>query len=163
MPDPSFDIVSEVDLSEVRNAVNQAAKEIATRFDFKGTSTGIVLKEDDLIEIRSETEKRLEAAMVVLEEKLVRRKVSLKSLDRGRVHEAAKGTYRQEIRIRRGISQDKAKEIIKAIKDLRLKVQPAFQGDSIRVSGKKRDDLQTVIRELKERDFGIPLQFTNYR
>jgi uncharacterized protein YajQ (UPF0234 family) len=163
MPEPSFDIVSEVDLQEVKNAVNQAAKEIATRFDFKGTGTSIELKDPTVIEVRSETDKRLEAAVVVLEEKLVRRKVSLKALDKGRIQEAARGTFRQEIRIRQGISKEKAKEIIKAIKATGLKVQAAVYGDSVRVSGKKRDDLQAVIKTLKEKDFGIPLQFTNYR
>ncbi len=163
MPDPTFDIVSEVDLQEVRNAVQQAQKEVATRFDFKGTGTSITLPKPDLIEVRSETEQRLKAAVQVLEEKLVRRKVSLKALDRGRVEEAARSTYRQEIRIVRGISKEKAKEIIKAVKDLRLKVQAGVYGDAVRVTGKKKDDLQAVIAALKERDFGIPLQFTNYR
>ncbi len=163
MPDPSFDIVSEVDLQEVKNAVQQASKEIATRFDFRGTGTTISLSKPDLIEIRSETEQRLKAAVVVLEEKLVRRKVSLKALDKGKIQEAARSTYRQEIQILRGISKEKAKEIVKAIKATGLKVQPSVHGEAVRVTGKKKDDLQEVIKRLKDSDFGIPLQFTNYR
>ncbi|MER3396834.1 MAG: YajQ family cyclic di-GMP-binding protein [Acidimicrobiia bacterium] len=163
MPDPSFNVVSEVDLQEVKNAVHQATKEIATRFDFKGTGTEIVLIAPDLLEIRSETEQRLRAAVEVLEEKLVRRKVSLKALERGRIEEAARSTYKQQIRIVHGISKEKAKEIIKAVKDMRLKVQASAHGNVVRVTGKKKDDLQRVIQHLKTADFGVPLQFTNYR
>jgi uncharacterized protein YajQ (UPF0234 family) len=163
VPDPSFDIVSEVDLQEVNNAVQQASKEVITRFDFKGTGTSISLVRPDLIEVRSETEQRLKAAVQVLEEKLVRRKVSLKALDRGKIQEAARSTYRQEIKVLQGISKDKAKQLIKAIKDSRLKVQASVHGDAVRVTGKKKDDLQAIIKMLKESDFGIPLQFTNYR
>lgn len=162
MPDPSFDVVSELDMQEVRNAVQQASREIQTRFDFKNTGTSVELK-DSTIELRSSTEQRLEAAIQVLEEKLVRRKVSLKALDRGKVEDAAGGTYRQEIKLKQGVPTEKAREMIKMIKGMKLKVQAAIQGDSLRVSGKKKDDLQAVISALREKDFGIPLQFTNYR
>jgi len=160
---PSFDVVSEVDMQEVRNAVDQAAREVATRFDFKNTNTGIELG-DDGITLRSSTEDRLKAARQVLEEKLVKRKVSLKAVSFGKVEEAAKGTARQHATLNQGIDQDKGKAIGKHIKGMGLKgVQHQIQGDQVRVSGKKRDALQDVITELKSADFGIPLQFVNYR
>jgi uncharacterized protein YajQ (UPF0234 family) len=160
---PSFDVVSEVDLAEVRNAVDQAAREVATRFDFKGTGSSVTLR-DRTVELRSETENRLDALRVVLEEKLVRRKVPTKAFQYGRVEEAAKGTVRQEARIQIGIPDEKAREIGKFIKSLGIKgVQHQVQGDQLRVISKKRDDLQAVIAALREQDFGIPLQFTNYR
>ena len=160
---PSFDIVSEIDLQEIRNAVDQANREVATRFDFKGTNTGIELGSSE-ITLASITEDRLNAARQVLEEKLVKRKVSLKTLDYGKVEEASKGTARQVAKLQAGISSDKAKAINSHIKGLGLKgIQSQTQGDQIRVSGKKRDDLQQVIAALKEHDFGIPLQFTNFR
>ena len=158
----SFDIVSEVDLAEVRNAVDQARREITQRFDFKDTGTALDLG-DEGIELRSSTEERLKAALEVLKEKCVRREVSLKALQEGAVQPAAKGTYRQTITISKGINDEKAREINKHIKGLGLKVQTQVQGDQIRVTAKSRDDLQAVIRGVKERDFGIPLQFTNYR
>jgi uncharacterized protein YajQ (UPF0234 family) len=158
----SFDIVSEVDLAEVSNAVDQARREIIQRFDFKDTGTAIH-QDADLIELRSGTEDRLRAALEVLKEKMVRRKVSLKALHEGPVLPAAKGTYRQAVNVNRGITQDKAREINKAIKALGLKLQSQVQGEQIRVSAKSKDDLQVVIADLRERDFGIPLQFTNYR
>ena len=158
----SFDIVSEVDLAEIRNAVDQASREIVQRFDFKDTGTAIDL-DNDLIELRSSTEERLKAALVVLKEKCVRRQVSLKALNEGPVQPAAKGTYRQSVNINSGISDEKAREINKHIKGLGLKVQTQVQGDQIRVTAKARDDLQAVIKDLKEQDFGIPLDFTNYR
>lgn len=160
---PSFDVVSEVDLQEVRNAVDQVARELATRFDFKGTGSSIELG-DRQITLAAPTEDRLAAVRQVLEEKLVRRKVSLKAIDYGKVEEASGGTVRQRAAIVAGISSEKAKEINKAIKELGLKgVQSQTQGDQVRVSGKKRDDLQAVIQALRERDLGIPLQFTNFR
>jgi cyclic-di-GMP-binding protein len=158
----SFDIVSEVDLAEVTNAVDQARREIVQRFDFKNTGTSVE-QDADLIELRSSTEDRLKAAVEVVKEKLVRRQVSLKALKEGPVLPAAKGTHKQSLHINKGISQDKAREINKAIKDTRVKVQSQVQGDQIRVTGKSRDELQQVITDLKARDFGIPLQFTNYR
>jgi uncharacterized protein YajQ (UPF0234 family) len=160
---PSFDVVSEVDHQEVRNAVDQAGRELHTRFDFKGTDSTIDLSEAELT-LRSSTEDRLKAVRQVLEEKLVRRSVSLKALDYGKIEEASGGTARQTAKIVAGVSSDKAKEINKTIKDLSLKgIQSQTQGEQVRVSGKKRDDLQSVIAALKERDFGIPLQFTNFR
>lgn len=160
---PTFDVVSEVDMQEVRNAVDQASREASTRYDFKGTDSSIEVGTGELV-LRSATEDRLRALHQVLEEKLVRRQVSLKALENGKVEEATKGTVRQHIKIRAGISADHAKKLNKAIKDMNLKgVSSQVQGDQLRVSGKKRDDLQAVIRALKEQDFGIPLQFTNFR
>lgn len=159
----SFDISSEIDRQEVRNAVDQAAREITTRFDFKGTDTTIELS-DTAITLNSSTEDRLAAARQVLEEKLVKRQVSLKGLDYDRVEDAAGGRYRQVATLAAGISQDKAKELNKFIKGLGLKgVQSQTQGDELRVISKKRDDLQAVITACKEADFGIPLQFGNFR
>lgn len=160
---PTFDVVSEVDTQEVRNAVDQAGREIANRFDFKGTDSSIELKEH-AIELQTASEERLKALTQVLEEKFVKRKVSLKSLDYGKVEEASKGAVRQTVTLAVGINADKAREIGKFIKGLGLKgVQHQTQGEQLRVSGKKRDDLQTVIAKLKEQDFGIPLQFENFR
>ena len=160
---PSFDVVSEVDVQEVRNAIDQAHRELTTRFDFKGTDTTVEFK-DEAIEVESASEERLKAATQVLEEKLVRRKVSLKALAYGNVEDAAKGTVRQTATLNVGISDVKAREIGKFIKGLGLKgVSHQVQGQQLRVSGKKRDDLQTAIAKLRETDFGIPLQFTNFR
>jgi len=160
---PTFDIVSEVDMQEVRNAVDQANREAATRFDFKNTDSAIELGDNELV-LRSSTEDRLRALHQVLHEKLVRRQVSLKAFDAGKVEEAQKGTARQRVAIRAGISQDHAKRLNKFIKDLGLKGVPSqTQGDQLRVSGKKRDDLQEVIAKVKAEDFGIPLQFNNFR
>ena len=160
---PTFDIVSEIDQQEIRNAVDQASREVATRFDFKDTNTGIELGASD-ITLTSVTEDRLTAARQVLEEKLVKRKVSLKVLDYGKVEEASKGTARQVAKLQAGISSDKAKAINVHSKGLGLKgIQSQTQGEQVRVTGKKRDDLQEVIAALKEHDFGIPLQFTNFR
>jgi uncharacterized protein YajQ (UPF0234 family) len=160
---PSFDVVSEVDVQEVRNAVDQAKRELATRFDFKGTDSNVELKEN-AIEIESASEERLKAATQVLEEKLVRRKVSLKALDYGKVEEASHGRARQTASLHVGINDEKAREIGKFVKTLGLKgVQHQVQGDQLRVTGKKRDDLQTAIAKLREHDFGVPLEFTNFR
>lgn len=160
---PTFDVVSEVDLQEVRNAVDQANREASTSFDFKNTGSGLELSGSE-IRLHSSTEERLKALVQVLEEKLVRRKVSLKALSRGRVEEAAKGTVRQTISIVTGISPDNARAINRFVKDLGKKgISSQTQGNQVRVSGKKRDDLQEVIAALKGHDFGIPLQFTNFR
>jgi uncharacterized protein YajQ (UPF0234 family) len=160
---PSFDVVSEIDKQEVRNAVDQASREVANRFDFKGTNTTIDLA-DDAITLHSITEDRLNALRQVLEEKLVKRKVSLKALDYQKVEEASGGTARQQVNLVAGISTDKAKTLNKFIKGLGLKgVQSQVQGDQLRVTGKKRDDLQAAIAALREEDFGIPLQFNNFR
>ncbi|MDP9402397.1 MAG: YajQ family cyclic di-GMP-binding protein [Actinomycetota bacterium] len=160
---PTFDVVSEADMQEVRNALDQASREISTRFDFKDTGSAIELSGHE-IKLASTTEDRLRAVVQVLEEKLVKRSVSLKALDRGPVEEAAKGTVRQTVTIKAGISADHARQLNRFIKDLKLKgVSSQAQGDQLRVSGKKRDDLQAVIAALKAEDFGIPLQFNNFR
>ncbi|HEY7439485.1 MAG TPA: YajQ family cyclic di-GMP-binding protein [Acidimicrobiia bacterium] len=160
---PSFDVVSEIDFQELRNGVDQASREIATRFDFKGTDSSIELK-DKTIELHTESEQRLKALTQVLEEKLVKRGVSLKALGYGKVEEASKGTVRQTVTLNVGISSEKGRDIGKFLKGLSLKgVQHQVQGDQLRVSGKKRDDLQSAISSLKGHDFGIPLQFTNFR
>jgi cyclic-di-GMP-binding protein len=160
---PTFDVVSEVDLQEVRNAVDQTGRELATRFDFKGTDSSIELAPHE-IHMRSSTEDRLAALRQVLEEKLVRRHVSLKAVSYGKVEEASGGSARQTAAIQAGISGDKARELNKFIKGLGMKgIQSQTQGEQLRVSGKKRDDLQFVIAALKAEDFGIPLQFTNFR
>ena len=160
---PSFDVVSEVDVQEVRNAVDQAKRELATRFDFKGTDSTIELKEN-AIELESASDERLKAATQVLEEKLVRRKVSLKALDYGKVEEASHGRARQTASLHVGINDEKAREIGKFIKNLGLKgVQHQVQGNQLRVTGKKRDDLQSAIQSMKAHDFGVPLDFTNFR
>ena len=160
---PSFDTVLDPNLVEVRNAVDQTTKEIVTRFDFKGTDSSVELK-DTTIELASASEDRLKALVQVLEEKLVRRKVSLKLLSYGKVEEAAKGSVRQTATLNVGISDEKAREIGKFIKGLGLKgVQHQVQGQQLRVTGKKRDDLQSAIASLREHDFAVPLQFTNFR
>jgi cyclic-di-GMP-binding protein len=163
MPKFSFDVVSEVDLAEVTNAVDQARRELITRFDFKGTDTEIS-QDNDLVELRSSTEERLKAALEVFKEKCIRRKVPLKALTEGPVQPGARNSFRQSVTVNRGISQDKARELNKFIKDLGLKkVQTQVQGDQLRVTAPKKDDLQEVITALREHDFGIALQFTNYR
>ncbi|MGH3937903.1 MAG: YajQ family cyclic di-GMP-binding protein [Pseudonocardiaceae bacterium] len=163
MADPSFDVVSKVDRQEVDNALNQAAKELSTRFDFRGTGTKIAWTGEDAMTIEAETQERCLAAIEVVKSKLVKRGISLKSFE---VDEPALSgkIYRCTGRILQGISQDKAKEIAKAVRDEKLKgVHAQIQGDQLRVSGKKRDDLQAVIALLKGRDFDVALQFTNYR
>jgi uncharacterized protein YajQ (UPF0234 family) len=161
----SFDVVSEIDLQEVRNAVDQTAREISQRFDFKGTGSSVDLNtdKDPTIVIRADTEQKVKDVMKVMEEKFVKRKVPLKSLQRGNIEPAAGGTARQTITLNQGISTEKAREIVKHIKDLKKKAQAAVQGDQVRVSSKSRDELQDIIASLKEKDFGIPLQFVNYR
>jgi cyclic-di-GMP-binding protein len=160
---PSFDVVSEVDRQEVRNAIDQAQRELANRFDFKGTNSAVEL--DDLtLKLTSVSEDRLKAVRLVVEEKLVKRQVSLKGLEWGKLEEAAGGTARQSAKLQSGISADKAREINRAIKDSGLKgVSSQTQGAQVRVTGKKRDELQAVITKLKEADFAIPLQFENFR
>lgn len=160
---PSFDVVSEIDLQEVRNAVDQASREVANRYDFKGTSSSIELGQGD-ITLRSVSKDRLNALRQVLEEKLVRRKVSLKALDYQKIEEAAGGTARQRALLVAGISRDKATAINKFIKGLGRKgVQSQVQGEQLRITGKKRDELQATIQDLRAEDFGIPLQFRNFR
>ena len=160
---PTFDVTSEVDMQEVRNAVDQAAREVGQRYDFKGTNSTIELGEDS-IAMATSSEDRLNALKQVLEEKLVKRKVSLKVLDYGKVEDASGGTVRQDAAITAGINSDKARDINKYIKGLGMKgIQSQTQGEQVRVSGKKRDQLQDVCAALKEHDFDIPLQFGNFR
>jgi uncharacterized protein YajQ (UPF0234 family) len=160
--DFSFDIVSQVSMPEVANAVDQTRREIAQRFDFKDTGTSIS-QDDKLIEIRSGTEDRLKAALEVFKEKAVRREVSLKAVHIGPIQPAAKGTYKQVLNVNVGISTDKARELVKFIKGTHVKVQSQIQEDQVRVSGKNKDDLQAVIRAVREHDFGLALQFVNFR
>ncbi len=162
MAQSSFDIVSEVDLQEVRNAVDQASREIHQRFDFKNTDTSLTL-DDEKIELNSVTEDRLKAAYQVLQEKAIRREVPLKALQPGEIQPAAKGSVRQTISLVTGISDEKAKEISKHVRQAVPKIQTQIQGSQVRVMSKSRDDLQAAIRAVKEHDFGIALQFTNYR
>jgi len=160
---PSFDAVSKVDWAEVTNALSQAQKEVGQRFDFKGTETELERTADGIV-VRSSTEERAEAALSVLEEKLVRRKVSLKHLDRGKPEKGPKGSTRLLVKIKEGIEVEKARQMVKIIKDSKLKVQAAIQEQAVRVSGKKRDDLQAAIQLLKAaQDLDLDLQFINFR
>jgi hypothetical protein len=159
---PSFDIVSELDLHEIENAVQQAQKEVGTRFDFRGTDTEIERTEEGIL-LRGSTEGRIEAALLVLKEKLAKRKVSQRTLDPQKLEPAAKGHYKQLIKLKKGISKEKAKDVVQFIKDSKLKVQSAIQGEQVRVTGKKKDDLQEVIQALRGKDFDLDLQFTNFR
>lgn len=160
--DSSFDIVSKVDMQEVTNAVHQAQKEIEQRFDFKGSKSSIELQEEKIILI-SDDDFKLRNVIDILEGKLVKREVSLKALDYGKVQPAAGDTVRQEVKLIQGISQEKGKEINKIIKDSKIKVSSSIQGDQVRVTGKNRDDLQAVIALLRKQDLGVDLQFINYR
>lgn len=158
----SFDIVSKIDMAEVTNAVNQAMKEIGQRFDFKGSKSSITQEKDSIV-IISDDEYKLKSVVDILQGKLVKRGVPIKNLLYGKIEPAQAGTVRQRIALQQGIPTEKAKEIVKAIKDTKLKVQASIQADQVRVSGKSRDDLQSIIQMLKARDFGLELQFTNYR
>ena len=158
----SFDIVSEVDRAEITNAINQTMKEVRQRFDFKGSSAEVRLEKEELI-LTAEDETRLRNMNDILQQKLVRRGVPLKAFNYGKAEAAAGGTVRQHVQIQQGIPQEKAKEIVKFIKDSKAKAQAAIQGDVVRVSGRDRDTLQDVIAKLKAKDFGIDMQFTNYR
>jgi|SRR5579863_458436 len=159
----SFDVVSIVNMQEVKNAVDQAIKELRQRFDFKGSKSEINLEEEKEIVLTSEDEYRLKNVAEIVQSKLVKRGISLKSLIPGKAEPATGGTVRQRFTIQQGIASEKAKEISKAIRDTKLKVQTQIQGDQLRVIGKSKDDLQQVIAFLKETDFGTPLQFVNYR
>jgi hypothetical protein len=164
MPDNSFDIVSKIDLAEVNNAIQQSLKEIGTRFDLKNSHSTIELNEKDKkILLASQDEFKLKAVIDILEQKLVKRKVPLKGLTYGQVTPAAGSTVRQEISLQQGIPIEKAREIVKRVKESKLKVQVSIHGDFVRVSGRDRDVLQAVIRTLNSEDFGIDMQFTNYR
>jgi cyclic-di-GMP-binding protein len=160
---PSFDIVSKVDRQEIDNALHQTEKELSTRFDFRGTGATISWSGDEAVGLQAETEDRVKAALEVFKEKLVKRQISLKALDAGDPRASGK-TYRIDCKIIQGIESEKAKAISKKIRDEGPKgVQAQIQGDQLRVTGKKKDDLQAVIALLKQADFGIALQFTNYR
>jgi cyclic-di-GMP-binding protein len=160
---PSFDIVSKVDRQEVDNALNQAEKELSTRFDFRGTGAEIKWSGDNAVALQAETEDRVRAALDVFKEKLVKRHISLKAIDPSEPRASGK-TYKIDCSIVQGIDSDKARAISKKIRDEGPKgVQAQIQGDQLRVTGKKKDDLQAVIALLKQSDFGIALQFTNYR
>lgn len=160
---PTFDVVSEIDMQEVKNAVDQAQRELSQRFDFKGTDSSVELSSDE-IKMASQTEERLKAVHKVLQERLVKRKISLKVLEEGKIETGSHGHVRQALSLKAGINQEKAKKINGFIKDMKLKgVSSSTQGDQVRVHGKKRDDLQTVIAALKAEDFDLPLQFQNFR
>lgn len=160
---PSFDIVSEIDLQEVRNAVDQANREASTRFDFKGTGATIEIGDKELT-LSASTEDRLRALVELLEEKMVKRSVSLKTLDKGRVEVASHGSARQKITLKAGITQELGKKINKLVKDMGVKnLSSSIQGDQVRVTGKQRDDLQSAIAFFKDADLDVPLQFTNFR
>ena len=164
MPDNTFDIVSKIDLAEVSNAIQQAHKELITRFDLKNSHSDIQLNEkDNKILLASQDEFKLKAVTEILQQKLVKRKVPLKGLTFGPITPAAGSTVRQEISLQQGIPIEKAREIVKLIKDSKKKVQASINGDLVRISGRDRDTLQDVIQLLKGHDFGIDMQFTNYR
>ncbi|MBO0858650.1 MAG: YajQ family cyclic di-GMP-binding protein [Chloracidobacterium sp.] len=159
----TFDIVSQIDHSEVVNAVNQALKEVHTRFDFRGSKSDIELEGSEAIVLKSDDEYRLKSLNEILQTRLIKRGVPLKGLTYGSVESALGGTVRQRITLQQGIPQEKAKEIVKFIKDTKLKAQSSIQGDTVRVSGRDRDILQEVIAALRNHDFGIDMEFTNYR
>jgi uncharacterized protein YajQ (UPF0234 family) len=159
----TFDIVSEIDQAEVVNAINQALKEVQTRFDFKGSKSDIELEGKEAIILSSDDEYKLKSLNDILQTKFVKRNVPLKGLTYGKIETALGGTVRQRITLQQGIPQEKAKEIVKLIKDTKLKAQASIQGDVVRVSGRDRDILQEVIAALRNHDFGIDMQFTNYR
>ena len=158
----SFDIVSKTDYAEITNALNQTAKEISQRFDFKGSKAAVELQAKDLV-LTAEDDTKLRNMNDILQGKLVKRGISLKALDYQKVEPAAGGTVRQLVKVQQGIPTDKAKEVVKFIKDSKMKVQASIQGESVRISGKDRDTLQEVIAALKAKDFGIDMQFDNYR
>jgi uncharacterized protein YajQ (UPF0234 family) len=159
----SFDVASKVDIQEVRNAIDQASKEIHARFDLKDSKSEVKLEGNDVIQLASADEYKLEAVKQILSQKLVKRGVSLKNLKYDKLEQAMGQSVRQKITLQQGVPVEKAKEIVKVIKDSKLKAQGSIQGDTVRVSSKDRDTLQQIIAMLKQKDFGIELQFTNYR
>jgi uncharacterized protein YajQ (UPF0234 family) len=160
----SFDIVSKVDVQEVRNAIDQATKEVRARFDLKDSKSEIKLEEEDkVLQLASENEYKLKAVIEILQQKMVKRGIPLKNLDYGKVEPATGSSVRQKITLQQGIPSEKAKDIVRLIKDSKKKVQATIQGDTVRITGKDRDTLQEVIVLLKGKDFGIDMQFTNYR
>jgi len=158
----SFDIVSKTEMQEVANAVQQAQKELAQRFDFKGSKSSIELSAEEIVLV-SDDEGKLRSVKDILESKLVKRHVSLKAIDYGKLEDAQMGAVRQKAKIVQGIESEKAKAIVRTIKDAKLKVQASIQSDQVRVVGRNKDDLQKAIALVKENDYGIPIQFTNYR
>jgi cyclic-di-GMP-binding protein len=158
----SFDVVSKLDRQEVTNAVSQAKKEIAQRFDFKGSKTDITEEKESIVVV-TDDDFRWKQVKEILEAKMVKRGIDIQALDYGTAQPAAGGTIRIEIKLKSGIPSDQAKAIVKAIKDRKMKVQAAIQGDQVRVTGKKKDELQEVMKVLRGEDFGLPLQFVNYR
>jgi uncharacterized protein YajQ (UPF0234 family) len=161
--DNSFDIVSKVDIQEVRNAIDQAMKEIRQRFDLKDTHSEVSLEGQDAIQLASSNEYKLEAVKDILAQKLVKRGVSLKNLTYGKIEASSGQSVRQKINLQQGIPVEKAKEIVRLVKDSKKKAQASIQGDTVRISSKDRDELQAVIAMLRARDMGLELQFTNYR
>jgi hypothetical protein len=161
--DNSFDVVSKVDIQEVRNAVEQALKEVRARFDLKDSHSDIKLEGEDTLQLASADEYKLKAVTEILGQKLVKRGISLKSLTYEKIEPASGSSVRQKIKLQQGIPQEKAKEIVRLVKDSKVKAQASIQGESVRISGKDRDTLQEVIAMLKKHDFGIDMQFTNYR
>lgn len=161
--EPSFDVVSEVDMQEVNNAINQTVKEITQRFDFKGTKSTVEIENGNAIKIVTEDDTRMRNIVDILQSKFIKRGVAIKNLEYGKVEPAAGGMVRQSIKVKQGIDADIAKKITKDIKNMKLKVQATLQDDQIRVSGKKIDDLQAVIAFLKGQDYGVELQFSNFR
>ncbi|MEK6560608.1 MAG: YajQ family cyclic di-GMP-binding protein [Nitrospirota bacterium] len=160
----SFDIVSKIEMQEIKNAIEQAMKEVAQRFDFKGSKSEIKLEEkNNEILVSSDDEYKLKSLLDILQSKLVKRGISLKALTYDKIESALGGTVKQNIKLQQGIPSEKAKEVVKVIKETKLKVQSQIQGDQVRVTGKNRDDLQAIIKLLRERDFEIDMQFINYR
>ncbi len=159
---PSFDVVCKIDLQEVDNAVQQTLREVGQRFDFKGTPTE-VRRDENAIHLRSSDDFKVKAVADILRDKLAKRQVPLKGLVAGDIEPGPGGTAKQKLDLQQGISTDKAREIVKLIKDAKLKVQAAIQADQVRVTGKKRDDLQAVMKLLRDRDFEIAMQFVNFR
>ncbi|WP_028595513.1 YajQ family cyclic di-GMP-binding protein [Paenibacillus assamensis] len=162
MADYSFDIVSKTDLQEVNNAITQAEREIATRFDFKGSKSAMTLEKEELVLV-SDDDYKLKSLIDILESKLIKRGVSIKNMDFGKVEPASGGTVRQRVRLKQGIEQDVSKKINVLIRDSKLKVKSQIQGDQLRVTGKNKDDLQAVMKLLREANLPLDLQFTNYR
>jgi len=159
---PSFDVVCKLDLQEVDNAINQTLKEVGQRFDFKGTPTE-VRREEFALQLRSADDFKVRALADILREKLAKRQVPLRALQEGPLEPGPAGTAKQRLDLQQGIAIEKAREIVKLVKDTKMKVQVAIQGDQVRVSGKKRDDLQAVMKLLREHDLGIAMQFVNFR
>jgi len=161
--DSSFDVVSKVDIQEVKNAIDQASKEVNARFDLKNSKSTITLEGDETVQLASQDEYTIKAVTDILQQKFVKRGVSLKNLDFEKIEPAANSSVRQKIKLKQGVNSEAAKKIVAAIKDAKVKANASIQGDTVRVSSKDRDTLQSVIALLRGKDFGVDLQFTNYR